>query len=59
MHGVADTTVPIGPTRDAIALLKKMDYDVSMTPYAGVAHDFDAQMQRDFAGQAEKILEDH
>lgn len=59
MHGDADTTVPIGPTRDAVAQLKKMDYDVSMTPYAGVAHDFDAQMQRDFAGQAKKILEDH
>lgn len=56
MHGDADTTVPMGPTRDAVARLRKMGFDVGMTPYAGVPHDFDPRMERDFAEQARKLF---
>lgn len=56
MHGDADTTVPIGPTRDAVAQLKKAGFDVTLTPYAGVPHDFDQHMERDFAEQARKLF---
>ena len=54
MHGDADTTVPMGPTRDAVARLKKAGFDVTLTPYAGVPHDFDPRMERDFVEQARK-----
>lgn len=56
MHGDADTTVPMGPTRDAVARLKRMGFDVAITPYAGVPHDFDLRMERDFAEQARKLF---
>ncbi len=56
MHGDADATVPMEPTRDAVAQLKKKAFDVSMTPYPDVPHDFDPRMQRDFAAQARELL---
>jgi len=56
MHGAADTTVPMAPTQAAVAKLKKLGYDVDLTPYAGVPHDFDARMERDFTEQARKLL---
>lgn len=56
MHGDADTTVPMGPTRDAAAQLKNAGFDITFTPYPGVAHDFDSRMERDFAEQARKVL---
>lgn len=56
MHGDADTTVPMKPTRAAAMKLKTLGYDVALTPYPGVTHDFDARMERDFVGQAKKAL---
>lgn len=56
MHGDADTTVPMGPTQASVAKLKKLGYDVELTPYAGVPHDFDARMERDFAERARELL---
>lgn len=57
LHGDRDETVPMAPTRAAVARLKAMGFDAELTPYAGVAHDFDARMQRDFARQAKGLLE--
>jgi len=57
MHGDADKTVPMAPTRDAVARLRKKGYDVSLTPYSGVEHDFDARMERDFSEQAKRMLD--
>lgn len=56
LHGADDTTVPIGPTREAIARLIRLGYDVSLTPYPGVKHDFDAHMERDFSDQVRKLF---
>lgn len=56
MHGDADTTVPMKPTRAAAMKLKTLGYDVALTPYPGATHDFDARMERDFVGQAKKAL---
>lgn len=56
MHGDADTTVPMGPTREAVVRLETMGFDVTLTPYPGVAHDFDPRMERDFAVQAHEVL---
>lgn len=56
LHGEDDATVAIGPTRDAIVRLSKLGYDASLMPYPGVAHDFDARMERDFAAQVRGIF---
>lgn len=49
MHGDADQTVPMAATQEAVERLKEMRFDVELKPYPGVGHDFDAQMERDFA----------
>ena len=46
----------IGPTREGVARLSTLDYDASLASYPGVAHDFDARMERDFAEQARKLV---
>lgn len=56
MHGDADTTVPMAPTRQAAAQLRAMGFDVSFEPYPGVAHDFDARMEKDFSEKAKNLL---
>ena len=56
MHGDADTTVPMGPTQQAAARLREMDFDVAFEPYPGVAHDFDARMEKDFSEKAKSLL---
>lgn len=56
MHGDADTTVPMGPTQQASARLREMDFDVALEPYPGVAHDFDARMKNDFSEKAKSLL---
>lgn len=57
MHGEADTTVPMAPTRAAVERLKKMGFDATLTPYPGVAHDFDVVMEREFSEQAERLFD--
>lgn len=57
MHGDADKTVPMAPTRGAVAQLRKKGYDVTLTPYSGIEHDFDARMERDFSEQAKRMLD--
>ena len=56
LHGEDDATVAIGPTREGVARLSTLDYDASLASYPGVAHDFDARMERDFAEQARKLV---
>ena len=57
LHGAADTVVPMAPTAAAVRRLEAMGFDATLTPYPGVAHDFDAKMQRDFARQIESLLQ--
>jgi phospholipase/carboxylesterase len=57
LHGAADTVVPMAPTADGMRRLEAMGFDATLTPYPGVAHDFDAKMQRDFARQVESFLQ--
>lgn len=56
MHGDADTTVPMAPTQQAAAQLRKMGFDVGFESYPGVAHDFDARMKKDFSEKAKSLL---
>lgn len=56
MHGDADTTVPMAPTQNAVQQLVKMGYDVRLTPYSGVTHDFDARMESDLGQQVKALL---
>ena len=56
MHGDQDTTVPMAPTREAMEHLRGLGFDAELQPYRGVAHDFDARMQRDFARRAKHLL---
>lgn len=56
MHGSDDTTVPIGPTRAAVETLRARGYDATLAPYAGVAHDFSADMQSDLRARIEALL---
>lgn len=56
MHGDADTTVPMAPTQQAAAQLRKLGFDVAFESYPGVAHDFDARMEKDFSEKAKSLL---
>lgn len=56
MHGDQDATVPMAPTREATRRLGAMGFNVELQPYPGVAHDFDARMQRDFSAKARRLL---
>ena len=56
LHGQDDATVAIAATRDAVVRLSGSGYDASLAPYPGVAHDFDARMQRDFAEQVARVF---
>jgi phospholipase/carboxylesterase len=56
LHGDQDTTVAIGPTREAMEMLAKRGYDARLTTYPGVAHAFDAAMERDFVAQMRRML---
>jgi phospholipase/carboxylesterase len=57
LHGAADTVVPMAPTAAAVRRLEAMGFDATLTSYPGIAHDFDAAMQRDFARQVESFLQ--
>ena len=56
LHGQDDATVAIAATRDAVVRLSGAGYDARLAPYPGVAHDFDARMQRDFAEQVARVF---
>lgn len=56
MHGEADTTVPIEPTRHAVRQLAAMGFRVEFRSYAGIAHDFAAQMIADFDVAARQVF---
>lgn len=56
MHGDADTIVPMAPTQQAATRLRKMGFEVAFEPYPGVAHDFDARMEKDFSEKAKSLL---
>lgn len=47
LHGDADTRVPIGPTRDAIAALASRGARAELVAYPGVGHTITAEMRRD------------
>lgn len=56
MHGDKDTTVPMAPTQQVAARLRKIGFDVAFESYPGVAHDFDARMKEDFSEKAKSLL---
>lgn len=56
LHGDQDATVAIGPTREAMEALAKRGYDARLTAYPGVAHAFDAAMERDFVQQVKRVV---
>lgn len=58
MHGDADATVPMAPTQRAAARLREMGFDVRFESYPGVAHDFDARMEKDFSEKAKNLFAD-
>lgn len=47
LHGEDDETVPIAPTRDAVAKLRALGYEAELRAFPGVAHDFAAAMRAD------------
>lgn len=56
MHGDKDATVPMAPMQKGTALLREMDFDARFESYPGVAHDFDARMEKDFSEKAKSLL---
>jgi N-acetylmuramoyl-L-alanine amidase len=56
LHGDADATVPPDAMEAAIPRLKAAGYDATIRTYPGVAHDFDAAMEADFAVEAGALL---
>lgn len=49
LHGSADATAPMAPTLKSVEHLATLGFDIRITIYPGVAHDFNAMMQRDVA----------
>lgn len=56
MHGSSDSTVPPGPMQRGVAQLRRMGFDATLWLYPGVAHDFDARMEVDFAREVRRML---
>lgn len=56
MHGDKDQTVPMEPTRQASRQLAAMGFRVEFHAYAGIPHDFSAQMQQDFSAAVRTLL---
>ncbi|GHC04116.1 alpha/beta hydrolase [Thermomonas carbonis] len=56
LHGQDDVTVPMVATSRGIAGLATIGFDARLSAYPGIAHDFDALMQRDFARLAARHL---
>lgn len=50
LHGDADTMLPVGPTRDGVAHLKKLGYDVELRVFPGVTHSVSREMRRELFG---------
>ena len=50
LHGDADAMLPIGPTRDGVAHLKKLGFDVELRAFPGVAHTVSRDMRRELFG---------
>jgi len=47
LHGEADATVPIGPTREGILELARRGYPAELRSYPGAGHEFSAAMRAD------------
>ena len=56
MHGDQDAVVPIDGGRRAARQLAALGYRVELHEYAGIPHDFSAQMKSDFTAQVRAVL---
>ncbi|MDC3962385.1 dienelactone hydrolase family protein [Polyangium jinanense] len=56
MHGEKDAVVPIDGARRAAQQLTELGHRVELHEYAGIAHDFSAQMKSDFTAQLRAVL---
>jgi phospholipase/carboxylesterase len=56
LHGTADGTVPIGPTRQSVAYLKEHGARVELRAYEGVGHTVSAQMLIELHGLVEAAV---
>lgn len=56
MHGDQDAIVPVDGGRRAAQQLAALGYRVELHEYAGIAHDFSAQMKADLTAQVRAVL---
>lgn len=53
-HGAADRRIPVGPTRDLVALLKERGWDATIQTYEGVGHQISAALRKDLYAAIEQ-----
>ncbi|WP_437738390.1 alpha/beta hydrolase [Sorangium sp. So ce1335] len=58
LHGDADSRVPLGPTRDAIAALGGLGVKATLQSYPDVGHTVSAEMRRDLVRLIRRAVDD-
>lgn len=57
LHGDVDNVLPIAPTREGVAYLQGLGFDVTLLAYAGVAHQISPPMNRELLDRLAASLE--
>jgi phospholipase/carboxylesterase len=56
VHGTEDSVIPIGPTREVVALLRALEWDVELREFEGVGHVISPEMNATFEAWLEESL---
>ena len=56
VHGTDDRVIPIGPTREVVALLRALEWDVELLEFEGVGHVISHEMNATFEAWLEESL---
>ena len=56
VHGVDDPVMPVAPTRDVVAMLRALEWEVELVEFEGVGHVMSAEMNATFEAWLEAAL---
>ena len=58
LHGTQDPVIPIGPTREVVAALRALEWEVELLEFEGVGHEISPAMNATFEAWLEESLRD-
>jgi predicted esterase len=56
VHGTDDPVIPIGPTREVVAMLRALEWEVELVEFEGVGHVLSPEMNATFEAWVEQAL---